>query len=596
MLVPRGQNILIGGPEAFVSTIRDGVPDAGRRVASGGSQDDLEALVSEGGFGVLFVDAGLDRLDIPRLRGAAPPGAAPPIVVLVGGCPDATAIARGAPDAPDDVLPDRPGRTEVTRRLAVVDRAAARSHGAGWTLRIRDARGGGDDAVLMLSAAENPAGADDVRIAEVQPEGATVFGLAYGELVGASLADVLPRPEEGSGDSGGWIARAIRFGRCAEREVPIDDPGRPGRRLRLIVTPVNGGALLSVRDITDRRRSDDDEGARRRLAMLVASRDESARVFQQAAGEAVRLLDGASGAVLQGDGDLLRTVGSWAVPGEEPRRIGSTVERDSEAAPARGARLQVPSRHGEGGRRASVTAPIWVGGEVWGVIVVERARILTDGAEERLARLADLVSLSIANTEDRDALVAEASTDPVAGIANRRVFHERLSAEVSRSLRIGTRLSLMVVDLDYFKSINDRWGHPVGDAVLSEFAALLETLAREEDTVARLGGDEFGWILPHAAGADAVAVGERLQRAVAAHDFTEVGSLTLSIGIAEGGGGWDAAALFRAADSALYDSKLGGRNRLVEHRIVPGEDRSAAPVVSIRPGPPPRNPVNGEPS
>jgi diguanylate cyclase (GGDEF)-like protein len=167
-------------------------------------------------------------------------------------------------------------------------------------------------------------------------------------------------------------------------------------------------------------------------------------------------------------------------------------------------------------------------------------------------------------------------TDALTGLANRRAFDQRLAEELSRVARHDVPLSLLVVDIDHFKSYNDHYGHPAGDACLRQVAeALRECAARPIDLVARLGGEEFALLLPHLDGADAVQVGERCLQAVEAAAIAHAGSpvaprVTVSVGVAqstqlEG----DGAALLAAADAALYAAK---RQRHASRGGVPSPD------------------------
>jgi diguanylate cyclase (GGDEF)-like protein len=152
------------------------------------------------------------------------------------------------------------------------------------------------------------------------------------------------------------------------------------------------------------------------------------------------------------------------------------------------------------------------------------------GAEARLERFADLVALAIANAEAQTRLMAQAANDPLTGLANHRTFFERLDAEVQRARRHGDPLSLVIIDLDHFKRVNDVHGHLAGDGVLVETAGRLAALARAEDTVARIGGEEFAWLLPECDAREAWVAGERARRAIADTPFPGVGRLTMSGG------------------------------------------------------------------
>jgi len=161
-------------------------------------------------------------------------------------------------------------------------------------------------------------------------------------------------------------------------------------------------------------------------------------------------------------------------------------------------------------------------------------------------------------------------TDALTGLANRRAFDQRLAEEVSRAARHQVPLALLVVDIDHFKSYNDRYGHPAGDACLRQVAAVLrECAGRPIDLAARLGGEEFAVLLPHLGNAEAMQVAQRCVQAVEAAAIAHEGSpvaphVTVSVGVAESTQlAQDGAALLAAADAALYLAKRQGRRRVV---------------------------------
>jgi two-component system, cell cycle response regulator len=173
--------------------------------------------------------------------------------------------------------------------------------------------------------------------------------------------------------------------------------------------------------------------------------------------------------------------------------------------------------------------------------------------------------LSIANAQ----LLVMSSTDVLTGVANRRSLEERLHDMWEHSQRLHEPLSLVMCDIDHFKRVNDDYGHQVGDAVLQQFAKLLQTEAREIDRVGRYGGEEFVLLLPGTVLDAAVTFAERIRERVEKCTFTygEGQSLhrTMSCGVAA----WphpfirDQEALIKAADDALYVAKETGRNRVV---------------------------------
>ncbi|HET7775028.1 MAG TPA: GGDEF domain-containing protein, partial [Azospira sp.] len=151
--------------------------------------------------------------------------------------------------------------------------------------------------------------------------------------------------------------------------------------------------------------------------------------------------------------------------------------------------------------------------------------------------------------------------------SNRRHFLNRLSVEISRQQRHGTPLALLALDLDFFKAINDRYGHQAGDEVLKALVATLRYILRPVDLIGRMGGEEFMVLLPEADAETAAAVAERIRSEVAAMDVAGGEAplrVTVSIGIGQFGPDGDTAeAVFKAADSRLYGAKAGGRNRVV---------------------------------
>jgi diguanylate cyclase (GGDEF)-like protein len=158
-----------------------------------------------------------------------------------------------------------------------------------------------------------------------------------------------------------------------------------------------------------------------------------------------------------------------------------------------------------------------------------------------------------------------ATVDELTGSPNRRVFRERLESEVDRCSRLGTRLCVVFVDIDFFKRINDDHGHQVGDSVLKEIYARLEESLRPYDFVGRFGGDEFIMALPGTDAEGGVAVAERLRESVLACPMAKLRGVTISLGVAQLEKGMTADMLLSNADVALYRAKNSGRNRTEMH-------------------------------
>ncbi|MCU0312935.1 MAG: GGDEF domain-containing protein [Solirubrobacteraceae bacterium] len=165
--------------------------------------------------------------------------------------------------------------------------------------------------------------------------------------------------------------------------------------------------------------------------------------------------------------------------------------------------------------------------------------------------------------EVMEVLSEAASTDPLTGLANRRQFNGVLARELARAQRDKRPVSLIVLDLDHFKTVNDSAGHDAGDEVLRLVAAVLTEHSRTVDLPARLGGEEFALILPDTDAEGGVLVAERLRLEVQRRTKRGGPGVTVSLGVAcSPSGGRDADALVQDADSALYVAKNGGRDRV----------------------------------
>ena len=168
-------------------------------------------------------------------------------------------------------------------------------------------------------------------------------------------------------------------------------------------------------------------------------------------------------------------------------------------------------------------------------------------------------------------LEQESTTDSLMGIYNRRYMERRLHEEFFRSLRYGLPLSLVMIDIDHFKKINDRWGHQVGDRVLKELAELIIATVRESDTVCRYGGEELLIILPHTDTRAALVMADNLRLLIEQQNLLESDRsrrqepirLTVSLGVAGLEANMESThQLIGMADKALYYAKQRGRNRV----------------------------------
>ena len=183
------------------------------------------------------------------------------------------------------------------------------------------------------------------------------------------------------------------------------------------------------------------------------------------------------------------------------------------------------------------------------VVALEKARTELDERHELLqAQAAKLEEL--------------ATTDALTGAYNRRKFNELILAEIERVRRYGHPLSLFILDIDHFKRINDTRGHETGDEVLVVLAGLIRAGIRATDSLARWGGEEFVVLSPEVTVEEAMGLAERLRAAAGTHEYSFVGKVTASIGVAQHRAGETADELFARADEALYRAKQGGRDRV----------------------------------
>ncbi len=180
-----------------------------------------------------------------------------------------------------------------------------------------------------------------------------------------------------------------------------------------------------------------------------------------------------------------------------------------------------------------------------------------------IGSLADLVTVAIEHANMHEEKKRQAVTDGLTGIANRRHFNDTLTKEFERAKRYNNKLSLVLVDLDFLKKINDTHGHHVGDEAIKSIGSILNKSCRAVDLAARYGGEEFCLLLPDTDSGDARNLAERIRSRIEHTEVEGAGKITASIGVAtypqHGAGPED---LFQAADAALYAAKTGGRNRV----------------------------------
>ena len=212
--------------------------------------------------------------------------------------------------------------------------------------------------------------------------------------------------------------------------------------------------------------------------------------------------------------------------------------------------------------RAALVVPLRLGEGVTGSLsAVTRATppVFPPETADALEALAHRAGPALGNARRFVEATRLSELDSLTGLSNRRVFHELLAREVARSRRYGRRLSLIVLDLDDFKRINDRIGHLAGDAVLAEVASRIRGVVRSTDIGCRVGGDEFAVILPESTRGDADHLAARIERAVAIEPIAKAGTLKVSAGVAELSPDDTPTDLFERADEDLYRAKAAAK-------------------------------------
>ncbi len=231
--------------------------------------------------------------------------------------------------------------------------------------------------------------------------------------------------------------------------------------------------------------------------------------------------------------------------------------------------------------RAEMCLPLVSFGQLLGVLTLESAKAGTfqEGDVQPLESVADICATAIQNARYFERVRQLAYVDGVTGIFNRRYFELRIAEEIVRAERYNGGLSVIMIDIDHFKRLNDEFGHLLGDEVLRQVSTIFAQQVRKSDVVCRYGGEEFAIIVPETTGESATHLADKLRSVVASWFFPGVPRpVTISAGVAEFFTHGDTRdAVIEAADKALYAAKQGGRNRVRMAPVRLAANTQAAP-------------------
>jgi diguanylate cyclase (GGDEF)-like protein len=263
-----------------------------------------------------------------------------------------------------------------------------------------------------------------------------------------------------------------------------------------------------------------------------------------------------------------------AVVEEAKARLLEAIARERGSAAFRRvqARLFAPASEAVGAEETELGGfaafPVVTGERLAGLLALGGKAVgrLSPEAAAFLGQVANQSYIVMENSRLFDRVRSLSIRDGVTGLFNHRHLMELVQLEFERVGRYQDRFSLLMIDIDHFKRVNDEHGHPAGDAVLRELGAVLKDCLRTVDVVARYGGEEFVVILPHTNHEEAVQTAERVRARVGSHVFKTQGKelqITVSVGVAScpGAGADTAEAVIREADKALYRAKNAGRDR-----------------------------------
>jgi len=313
------------------------------------------------------------------------------------------------------------------------------------------------------------------------------------------------------------------------------------------------------------------------LAQLLQTELNQEETLKLASSYCRRSLEGSSGTfyLYRNSADLLQPAAHWGTEGVLEDTLLSPQDcwavrrgRRYIAGPTEDVRCKHYPRDAGTADTCHLCLPLTAYGEILGLLHLSFTGIKTisESSLQCSEAIAEQIAMALANGRMRQVLRDQSIKDPLTGLYNRRFMEETLARELARAKRNESALSVLMIDLDNFKSLNDTHGHPVGDAVLQTCAALLKDFLRASDIACRYGGEELMVILPDCGLEDARVRAEAIRGALEAmthHGIDRALKVTASFGVASTVEcGLDQSALLKAADAALYKAKKAGKNRV----------------------------------
>ncbi|NJL32558.1 MAG: diguanylate cyclase [Chloroflexaceae bacterium] len=421
-------------------------------------------------------------------------------------------------------------------------------------------------------------------------------GFEAGELLGVNVMDLDPTLSLEM-----WQQRWERYKRNGSTTYENIHHRKDGSRFHVETTTtymeINGKAYLCsvVRNITERKQNEatlrnlnlqltrsvaELEQRSQQMSLLhrMNSLLQRARSLDEASTLSLpflsRMFPDHAGAIyiLRDDTTTLERMAAWGTPKPPDRLPTNQCTGMGGASTDNGDRItNCCAMRGTYGLAAGLCIRLFSGNETLGMLVLGNSPSAVGAAREHwkylAVNVADMLSLTFANLRLQERLKQQAIRDSLTGLYNRRYLDEMLSQEINQAVQQVQPIAAILVDLDHFKRFNDTYRHDGGDAVLREFARLLQTSTRRKSVVCRLGGEEFVLIMPNVNQDEAVHHAEELRRATeqleVEFEAWSIGGITASFGVAIfPQHGTSINSLIAAADQALYRAKAEGRNRV----------------------------------